>query len=138
MKNILKYLRRSRDIFLIYGGSDLKLEGYTNSSFQSNLDDSKSISGYMFTLYSGAVSWKSFKKQTVADSVTKIEYITASEAAKEAVCMKKFISKLGVVLGIEQPVLLYCDNTRVVAQAKEPRSHDKSMHILDSSTSFGR
>ena len=49
MKNILKYLRRIRDIFLIYDGSDLKLEGYTNSSFQSDLDDSKSISGYMFT-----------------------------------------------------------------------------------------
>ena len=55
MKNILKYLRRTRDIFLIYGGSDLKLEGYTDSSFQSDPDDSKSISGYIFTLYGGAV-----------------------------------------------------------------------------------
>ena len=55
MKNILKYLRKTRDIFLIYGGSDLKLEGYTDSSFQSDPDDSKSISGYMLTLYGGAV-----------------------------------------------------------------------------------
>ena len=61
MKNILKYLRRNRDIFLIYGGSDLKLEDYTDSSFQSDLDDSKSISEYVFTLHGGAVSWKSFK-----------------------------------------------------------------------------
>ena len=55
MKNILKYLRRTRDIFLIYGGFDLKLKGYTNSSFQSDPNDSKSISGYVFTLYGGAV-----------------------------------------------------------------------------------
>ena len=61
VKNILKYLRRTKDIFLIYGGSDLKLKGYTNYSFQSNTDDSKSISGYVFTLYEGAVSSKSFK-----------------------------------------------------------------------------
>ena len=58
VKNILKYLRRIRDIFLIYGGSDLKLEDYTDSSFQPDLDDSKSIFGYVFTLYGGAVSWK--------------------------------------------------------------------------------
>ena len=56
MKNILKYLRRTRDIVLIYGGSNLKLEGYTDSSFQSDPDDSKSIPGYVFTLYSSAVS----------------------------------------------------------------------------------
>ena len=56
VKNILKYLRKTRDIFLIYGGSDLNLKGYPDSNFQSDLDDRKSISGYVFTLYGGAVS----------------------------------------------------------------------------------
>ena len=130
MKNILKYLRRTKDIFLIYGRSDLKLDGYSDSSFQSDPDDSKSISGYVFTLNSGAVSWKSSKQQTVADSTTEAEYIAASEAAMKAVWMKKFITKLDVVSEIENPVPLYCDNTGAVAQAKEPRSHHKSKHIL--------
>ena len=59
-----------KNIFLIYGGgSELKLEGYTDSSFQFDPDDSKSILGYMFTLNGGAVSWKSFKQQMVADSL---------------------------------------------------------------------
>ena len=82
VKNILKYLRRTKDIFLVYGGSDLKLEAYSDSSFQSDPDDSKSISGYVFTLNGGAVSWKSTKQQTVADSTTEAEYIAVSEAAK--------------------------------------------------------
>ena len=56
MKNILKYLRRTKDIFLVYGGSDVKLEGYSDSSFQSDLDDSKSTSGYIFTLNGRAIS----------------------------------------------------------------------------------
>ena len=56
MKNILKYLRRTKDIFLVCGGSDLKLEGYSNSSFQSDPDASKSTSGYIFTLNGGAIS----------------------------------------------------------------------------------
>ena len=56
MKNILKYLRKTRDIFLIYTRFDLKLEGYIDSSFQSDPNDSKSIFRYVFTLYGDAVS----------------------------------------------------------------------------------
>ena len=33
LKNILKYLRRTKDIFLVYDGSDLKLEEYSDSNF---------------------------------------------------------------------------------------------------------
>ena len=107
-----------------------KLKGYIDSSFQPDLDDSKSISRYVLTLYGGAVNWKSSKQQTVADSIIEAEYIAASEAAKETVWMKKFITELGVVPRIEQPVSLYYDNTEIVAQAKESRSHHKSKHIL--------
>ena len=55
VNNILKYLRRTKDIFLIYGDgdSDLHVKGYTNASFQFNRDDSKSQSGYVFTLNRG-------------------------------------------------------------------------------------
>ena len=131
VKDILKYLRRTKEMFLVYGGeADLKVEGYTDSSFQSDVDDSKSVSGYVFIINGGAVSWKSSKQSTTADSVTEAEYIAASEAAKEAVWMKKFIAELGVVPTIEDPVPLYCDNNGAVAQAKEPRSHQKSKHIL--------
>ena len=44
--------------------------------------------------------------------------------------MKKFITELGVVPSITGPVPLFCDNTGAVAQAKEPRSHQKSKHVL--------
>ena len=33
VKCILKYLRRTKDILLVYGGDGLKLEGYTDSNF---------------------------------------------------------------------------------------------------------
>ena len=81
MKCILKCLRRTKDLFLVYGEEELKLKGYTNSSFQSNPDDSKSTSGFMFTLNRGAISWKSSKQTTNANSTTKVEYIYASDAA---------------------------------------------------------
>ena len=35
-----------------------------------------------------------------------------------------------MIKSIENPVDLYCDNNEAIAQAKEPRSHQKSKHIL--------
>ena len=48
VKAILKYLRNTKDQWLIYEDTDLKLMGYTNFSFQSDCDDSRSVSGYMY------------------------------------------------------------------------------------------
>ena len=43
VKNILKYLRRTKDVFLVYGGEEeLVVTGYTDASFQTDKDDSKS------------------------------------------------------------------------------------------------
>ncbi|KAL9285806.1 putative RNA-directed DNA polymerase [Arabidopsis thaliana] len=84
VKNIFKYLRRTKDKFLVYGGSEeLVVSGYTDASFQTDKDDFRSQSGFFFCLNGGAVSWKSTKQSTVADSTTEAEYIAASEAAKE-------------------------------------------------------
>ena len=77
----------------------------------------------MFCLNGSAVSWKCSKQSPVADSTTEVEYIVASNAAKEAVWIKKFITDLEVVPNITNPVDVYCDNNGAIAQAKEPISH---------------
>ena len=82
VKIILKYLRRTKDAFLIYGDGELEVTGYTDASFQTDKDDSKSQSGYIFCLNNGAVSWKSSKQETVADSTTEAEYIAAAKQQK--------------------------------------------------------
>ncbi|KAL7125418.1 hypothetical protein ABFS83_14G115900 [Erythranthe nasuta] len=130
VKDILKYLRRTRDLFLVYGDTELKLEGFTDSSFQSDVDDSKSNSRYIFKVNGGAVCWKSSKQGTMADSTTEAEYIAASDASKEGSWIRKFIQELGVFSSASDPVRLYCDNNGAVAQAKEPRAHHKSKHVL--------
>ena len=42
----------------------------------------------------------------MADSTTEAEYITAFKAAKEVVCIRKFIGELGVVSSIVNPITL--------------------------------
>ena len=78
----------------------------------------------------GAIYRKSFKQHMVADSVCKAKYGTTSDAAKEAIWLKKFIIELGVVLPFDGLILLYCDSTRAIAQAKKPKSHHRIKHIL--------
>jgi len=57
VKNILKYFRRTKEMFLVYGGDEeLVVIGYNDASSQSDKDDSKSQSGFVFTINDGAVS----------------------------------------------------------------------------------
>ena len=84
----------------------------------------------MFTLKGGSVCWKSSKQHIIADSIYEAEYVAASDAAKVAVWIKKFFNDLGVVPSINGLVVLYSDNTGAIAQAKEPRSHHKTKHVL--------
>ena len=63
-------------------------------------------------------------------STTEAEYIAASEAAKEAVWIRNFLIDLGVVQGASSPLDVYSNNNGAIAQAKEPRQHQKNKHIL--------
>ena len=133
VKQILKYFRRYKDTFLIYGGQEdeLVVKGYTNASFQFDKDDFILQSGFVFCLNGGAISYKSSKQDTVDDSTTEDEYIAASEATEEAIWIKKFIIGLRVVPSITNPVDLFCDNNGDIAQAKEPS------HTRDPNTYLG-
>ncbi|GKB40764.1 retrotransposon protein, putative, ty1-copia subclass [Tanacetum coccineum] len=58
VKNILKYLRNTKDMFLVYGGNpeaELRVDCYCDARFETNRDDTKSQTGYVFILNRGAV-----------------------------------------------------------------------------------
>ena len=78
------------------------------------------------------------KQSSIADSTMEVEYIAASEASKEAVWLKNFLMDLEVVPTTQSAITLYCDNSRAVANAKEPRSHKKGKHIGGSTIFYKR
>ena len=136
VKHILKYLRRTKDYMLMYGGDELIPVGYTDSDFMSDKYSRKSTSGHLFTLGGGAVSWRSIKQNCIADSTVEAKYAAVYEVAKEAVWLKKFPVALKVVLASLCPITLYCDNSGAVAQSKEPRNHGKGKHLERKFISF--
>ncbi|GJY38228.1 zinc finger, CCHC-type containing protein [Tanacetum coccineum] len=71
VKNILKYLRNTKDMFLVYGGDikrELRVSCYTDAGYMTDADDLKSQTGYVFVLNVGAVDWKSAKQSIFATS----------------------------------------------------------------------
>ncbi|GJW40574.1 retrotransposon protein, putative, ty1-copia subclass [Tanacetum coccineum] len=88
VKNILKYLRNTKDIFLVYGGNmerELRVSCYTDAGYLTDADTLRSQTGYVFILNGGVVDWKSTKQSIFATSSTDAEYIAAFYALKEAV-----------------------------------------------------
>ncbi|GKE48277.1 hypothetical protein Tco_1479535 [Tanacetum coccineum] len=71
------------------------------------------------------------------------EYIAASDASKEAVWVRKFIVGLGVVPTVEEPIKMYCDNTRAITIANESgitkgaRHYRAKVHYLCEVIEFG-
>ncbi|GJW88985.1 retrotransposon protein, putative, ty1-copia subclass [Tanacetum coccineum] len=58
VKNILKYLRNTKDTFLVYGGNpeaELRVNCYCDAGFETDRDDTKSQTVYVFVLNGGAV-----------------------------------------------------------------------------------
>ena len=59
----------------------------------------------------------------------KVEYVAASEAAKEAVWLCKFFTELEVIPDAEKAMTLFCDNEAVIANSKECSHHRRAKHI---------
>ena len=58
---VMKYLQGNIDLGLYYGGYPNVLEGYSVVNWISSLDETKSMSGFIFTFGAGVVTWKSSK-----------------------------------------------------------------------------
>ncbi|XP_037932856.1 uncharacterized protein LOC119667624 [Teleopsis dalmanni] len=74
--------------------------------------------------------WESRKQQTIALSSTEAEYMAISDAAQEAVYLRRFITEL---LGAQKPVVTFNDNQGAVepiangSSIMEPKTTDNEI-----------
>uniref|UniRef100_I1PZ26 Reverse transcriptase Ty1/copia-type domain-containing protein n=1 Tax=Oryza glaberrima TaxID=4538 RepID=I1PZ26_ORYGL len=61
LERVMRYLKGTMELGLHYTGYPAVLEGYSDSNWIFDVDEIKAISGYVFTLGGGAVSWRSCK-----------------------------------------------------------------------------
>ena len=80
---VLKCLRLTLDYGIHYTRYLIVFEGYNNANWISNVKDSKSYSGYEFTLGGAVVSWKSSKQTVIARSTMEYEFIVLDKCEEE-------------------------------------------------------
>ena len=61
---------------------------------------------------------------------TQSEYMVSSEAAMEAVWIRKFVEDLGVMPSINKPINMYCDNSAAIIFANERGVMKGARHFL--------
>lgn len=67
-KQIMRYLRGTYTMELVFLGDLLPLLGYTDSDCAGDISTRRSTSGYIFNIGSGAISWSSKRQSTVSIS----------------------------------------------------------------------
>jgi hypothetical protein len=90
LKQVLRYMRGTTSFGIHYSGYPPVPEGYSDSNWISDADETKAISGYVFTLAGAAVSWRSCKQTVLTKSTTEAELVALETATNEAEWLREY------------------------------------------------
>jgi ribonuclease HI len=128
VKQIMRYLKGTKNYSLKYERDGNDVHAYTDADWAGDSDNRRSTTGYVFRLGNGAISWNSRRQPTVALSSTEAEYMALTEAAKEAIWLKKLLSKLGYY-SLKNPFHIFSDNQGAIDLGRNPIHHSRTKHI---------
>ncbi|KAH9668968.1 hypothetical protein KPL70_021600 [Citrus sinensis] len=129
VKWVLRYLRGTVVTVIVFGninGALPEVAGFVDSDYAADKDRRRSITGFVFTMCGGAISWKSSLQSMVALSTTEAEYIALTEAVKEAIWLRGLVSELGFK---QKVVKVSCDSSSAIQLSKNPKYHERTKHI---------
>ena len=86
-----------------------------------------SISGYLFHIGQGTVTWSSKKQYIIALLSTELEYITLVHVTKEGLWMHTFLSEIQDVP--RETIKLSSDNQGVIVLSKDNKLHQHTKHV---------
>ena len=123
---IMRYLCGSSSVCLQFGRSRDGVAGYVDFDYAGDLDKRISFTRYVFTIGGCAISWKATLQSTLVLSTTKVKYMAATEACKEAFWLKGLFGELSDQLQINT---LFCDNQSAIFITKDHMFHEMTKHI---------
>lgn len=131
VKRIMRYLNGTRDTKLVYRRDDkLGLHGFSDADWAGDAVDRRSVTGYVFLLQGGAITWNSKKQPTVALSTTEAEYMAMSATTQEAIWLRNLHNDIfGNRIKIDQ-ISIHGDNKSALALSDKTTSfHPRTKHI---------
>ena len=124
---VVSYLICTSTVGIELGGNPTGLEIWVDSSWGDCKDTRRSTTGYIVMLDGSPVGWISHRQATIALSTLQGEYMSASEAAREAIWLRGLLGELG--MAVSGPTTLWCDNQGAIQLTKRPATHSRSKHI---------
>ena len=109
--------------------SNRVLLGYADADWGADLDTRRSTTGYAFKTFGGTVAWKSKRQPTVALSTTEAEILASTDAVKQAIWLREFLSELGWGPALGDPVPVLNDNMGAIYLAKHPHNNTDTRHF---------
>ena len=106
-----------------YSGYPSVLKRYSDSNWISDADELKATSRYVFTLGSGAVSWRSCKQTILTKSTMKAELTTLDTATTKAEWLRELFMDLLVVEKPIPTILINCDNQTVIVKVRNSQDN---------------
>ncbi|KMQ82746.1 retrovirus-related pol polyprotein from transposon tnt 1-94, partial [Lasius niger] len=125
-KRVLRYLQGTKHFKLVFKKTNKPLVGFADADWGADVDHRRSYTGYVFQMANTAISWMSRKQKSVAMSSTEAEYVALSEAAKEAVHLRAFLSG---IIGKQPATTIYNNNQGAGNMARNPVLHGRAKHI---------
>jgi hypothetical protein len=126
LERVLRYLKGTASYGIHYTGYPRVLEGYSDSNWISDADETKATSGYLFTLGGGAVSWKSCKQTILTRSTMEAELTALDTATVEAEWLRELLMDLPVVEKPIPAIPMNCDNQTVIIKVNSSKDNMKS------------
>lgn len=116
IKHLYRYLKGAADEGITYSrdGSD-QPEIFVDADWAQDILDRHSISGHVFMLSGGAISWTSKKQVTVALSTLEAEYVALSLAVRHSAWLSQLFKDLD--LPLHHPLQLWSDSASAIALA---------------------
>ena len=129
IERIMKYLSGTKPYGLFYKKYHAVFEGFSDADWNILSSDSLSTTGFIFTLGSGAICWKSKKQTIIANSTMEAELIALASTSEEA---NQLIDLLYEIPLWEKPIphiLIHCDSTATIDRVRNRYYNGKSRPI---------
>ena len=117
------------DYAIEYSGFPVVIEGYSDANWISNSYETKSTSGYVFTLGGGTITWRSARQTITARSTMKFEFVALEMAGSEAEWLKNFLANIPLGMKPTPSISMHCDCQSAIAISKNKIYNGKNRHI---------
>ena len=124
LDHIIAYLDRTRSLGLTYTKELSKLRGFSDASWELQ----HSTSGWVVFWQGAALTWGSSKQHCISLSSCEAEIVALSEATKELVYVRRFLSGIDSS-HIDGPTELATDNMGARDTAYNPTAHNRMKHV---------